>query len=473
MLRAIQSVQTVQDRKWIPQELKENTYFSINDLWHCISVSDEKLCFPEKTMIITNRGQKPIETIKKGEWVLTRKGFQKVLATSKRSYSGKMVTIIHEKGIITSTFNHPIWEVTQGWKSADKFIVGDCLQTVNNEISRVLSVFEFTLGNSNNQPAIISKEQISLNIMPFVSMPIITVNFKSNSKNRNQKINAVPAHLSLLNKFNFSIFKNLPYTSLKKTFASIFAVTRNTTKLAQSLRWSNSERFTASFANYGYRWSSAFFTTKPTIYLSQRFFSLKNFTASFTRNMFNLSHPAFHTAKSVSVSYGSVNPKGFSTFRANFLNSFRSKFTAFHRAKLIFSFHHRRGKIKTISALKTNSIFPTTHDISQSINQTLLANNINVYNLQVKGDHTYFANEILVHNCDYCAVNDGEDMTGDVIRGKFPDLEIVSENIIYLHVHVTLGWNSLADDHCRCIAIRIVAPLEILTELMKKAGVIV
>jgi len=67
--------------------------------------------------------------------------------------------------------------------------------------------------------------------------------------------------------------------------------------------------------------------------------------------------------------------------------------------------------------------------------------------------------------CEYCEVNDGQEMGGDVLRGKFPDLEIVDQNTIYPHVHVTLGWKTIANDNCRCVLVRIAAPLEWLGEL--------
>jgi hypothetical protein len=67
--------------------------------------------------------------------------------------------------------------------------------------------------------------------------------------------------------------------------------------------------------------------------------------------------------------------------------------------------------------------------------------------------------------CEYCDVNDGLDISGDILRGKFPDLEIIDENTIYPHVHVTLGWKTQANDNCRCMLIRVAAPQEFLEEL--------
>ena len=57
--------------------------------------------------------------------------------------------------------------------------------------------------------------------------------------------------------------------------------------------------------------------------------------------------------------------------------------------------------------------------------------------------------------CELCEVNDGMDMTGDVLRGKFPYLEIIDKNTIYPNTH----------PNCRCVLVRIAAPMEILSEL--------
>ena len=57
--------------------------------------------------------------------------------------------------------------------------------------------------------------------------------------------------------------------------------------------------------------------------------------------------------------------------------------------------------------------------------------------------------------CELCEINDGMDLTGDVLRGKFPDLEIVDKGVIYPHVH----------PNCRCVLMRMAAPIEILEEL--------
>lgn len=45
MLKAVQIVQMVKDKRWIPEELSEEGYFSKFDIWHYISISDERRCW--------------------------------------------------------------------------------------------------------------------------------------------------------------------------------------------------------------------------------------------------------------------------------------------------------------------------------------------------------------------------------------------------------------------------------------------
>lgn len=44
LLKAVRAVQTVKDKRWIPEELREWGYFSKFDIWHYISISDTRRC---------------------------------------------------------------------------------------------------------------------------------------------------------------------------------------------------------------------------------------------------------------------------------------------------------------------------------------------------------------------------------------------------------------------------------------------
>lgn len=43
-IQAIKAVQVFQDKTWIPKEFKGYTYFSVSDVWHYISISDDRRC---------------------------------------------------------------------------------------------------------------------------------------------------------------------------------------------------------------------------------------------------------------------------------------------------------------------------------------------------------------------------------------------------------------------------------------------
>lgn len=63
--------------------------------------------------------------------------------------------------------------------------------------------------------------------------------------------------------------------------------------------------------------------------------------------------------------------------------------------------------------------------------------------------------------CDYCrAAEEIGEFRGNNLRLNFPDLEIVDENTILPHVHVTLGWVSPDEDTCRCVLKRVIGKTE-------------
>lgn len=44
IIKIVQTVQTIQDKRWIPKELRAEGYFSEFDVWHYISISDSRRC---------------------------------------------------------------------------------------------------------------------------------------------------------------------------------------------------------------------------------------------------------------------------------------------------------------------------------------------------------------------------------------------------------------------------------------------
>ncbi|WP_182868387.1 polymorphic toxin-type HINT domain-containing protein [Rhodopirellula sp. JC639] len=92
-------------------------------------------CFPAGTLVHTETGKRPIETIRRGDKVLSQDtdtgelSFQLVTQTTLRPPSATMrITVAGEE--ITSTVGHPFWVIGKGWTMAKDLNPGDRLQGI-------------------------------------------------------------------------------------------------------------------------------------------------------------------------------------------------------------------------------------------------------------------------------------------------------------------------------------------------------
>ena len=84
-------------------------------------------CFPAGTKVTTNLGQLPIEQVRAGDRVLTRKGFKTVeKALSRRATA--IATLTHSAGVLRATPEHPIW-TNRGWVPIGELVPGDTIAT--------------------------------------------------------------------------------------------------------------------------------------------------------------------------------------------------------------------------------------------------------------------------------------------------------------------------------------------------------
>ena len=118
------------DMVWLPVAL------GLSVVKYDLLLVDE--CFPAGTMVPTDRGVVPIETIidNPGTWqVLSVDGegrtcYTQVLKAYKTPHYNPLVEIIHAEGSITCTANHPIWVEGYGWKQAGLVESGDTLSVL-------------------------------------------------------------------------------------------------------------------------------------------------------------------------------------------------------------------------------------------------------------------------------------------------------------------------------------------------------
>jgi hypothetical protein len=144
------------------------------------SAADERVCFPEGTQVSTSTGDVSIETIKPGDYVLTRGGYRKVAAASARPYQGAMSTVITRNGAVTATSDHPFWTLEQGWLQCGDLTTSHTLQTFNDQSVNITGVVNFRVGDTANYPTVGFKQFDLAGISLGVLMPVNSIDFEGN-----------------------------------------------------------------------------------------------------------------------------------------------------------------------------------------------------------------------------------------------------------------------------------------------------
>ena len=99
------------------------------------SVTTYSSCFPQGTPVWTMTGQKPIESVRKGSWVLTQEpdtgqlAFKPVLETTFGDPQPLLELTVDGKTLRT-TLGHLFWVNGKGWRMAKQLQAGDLLHTV-------------------------------------------------------------------------------------------------------------------------------------------------------------------------------------------------------------------------------------------------------------------------------------------------------------------------------------------------------
>ena len=90
----------------------------------------DKACLIANTMVSTDKGKIPIQSIKIGDMVLTRKGFKKVLDSFLSKTTNEIVSVIFSNGSrITGTKDHPVFTKKRYWIDLSKLLYSDIIVT--------------------------------------------------------------------------------------------------------------------------------------------------------------------------------------------------------------------------------------------------------------------------------------------------------------------------------------------------------
>lgn len=100
-----------------------------------VKVNDHAMdsCFVAGTLIETDKGQVPIEHIRVGDKVLTRKGYKTVIDWGMTNRSATVYTVKFSNGSsLTGTANHPVWVEGKGFCTIDSLRYGDIVKISPN-----------------------------------------------------------------------------------------------------------------------------------------------------------------------------------------------------------------------------------------------------------------------------------------------------------------------------------------------------
>jgi|GEM_PF-3399038 len=431
------------------------------------TAGDDRVCFPAFTMVTTLDGDIPIQAVRPGMMVLTRKGYKRVTAATKRDYSGKMVSIAAWKHHVTATSDHPFWDrVKQGWIPADALSVGDTLESFKDEGVKIDSVFDFRLSYSHNSPPIAGEVGIFSCVFGWVPVPVVTVDFEGYPWGLQEKVNRVSTKGSFLDIFNAEVIKRKSHITLYRCFRSGTSIARQAAKPLVCLGRASAKAFPTSVALNVVRRSSAFLgamlpvkSTRNVGAFVPKASAACLARAPFAGHMLPLARDravvvsvlntlvdgevgatadtslgdddllpagvvAFPAAELASVSFTPVD-KLSACWASTVSAIFSALKVARSRAKYICAAVFERLRVSgerlvayAASKLKWHGR-PLLSDITVLYHR-LARKAIAVYDIQVEDEPEFFANGLLVHNCTLCKPLDGIVVTLKEARGKIP-----------------------------------------------------
>jgi hypothetical protein len=459
--RALTIARTEMQRAY--RDAAMETYRANDDVvgsWVWVADLSPRTCFPAETMIETKYGPIAINQVHIGDEVLTHTGeYKPVAATSERPWIGRFIGIRTKEGDVWSTSEHPFLVERQGkldWIEARNLQLGDRVFYQNQCGAQVIDhdigdrPVEGSISQSDHTIASRLKPECFSLISFFntgLRMPVHTINLKASIERWKKEIDRIAPSWKrmLLLVFNSQRLKTKTCISLWTCLTCMLAIASHRAK-ASSNRFSGrcSKLLTTIGTGIDNWWSSTFLRAM----LMPWSVLIENFPATFTGSIGHFRLLTVLGAIDTTI-LTRHNGKGFVANRTD-LNNVGMGFSAFQGTKILrlrmwqckrfatifanplcswscnFAFSRMRmlslvkrianSRAEAPSALPNPSIrdgegyiaLDTNHFHSTIITQIdIHIQDLLVYNLEVRDDHSYVANGFVVHNCAACIALNG------------------------------------------------------------------
>ena len=347
----------------------------------------EDHCFVADTMISTRSGDIPIEQVTTDDYVLTRKGYRKVLLSAMTRQNTNVMTVEFSNGAkLTGTGNHPIYIKGKGFTQLDTVNYGDIIYGVSEVYDKCQNKEKKKLKQSCSMELPLGVIQIpkdcqTVDIIEQTAdleskeSPIYTVKCGNSITEKFPKVTTSTTSTETLSTMTFPILNLSKETSTCLSTSSTINNERNITSGVLNI-WQKSEKRQQNGINQK-RGANGIDNTVSNVQKNKPLKKSKRNVSSAVKNIMSESS----TAQEVSIAQMRVV---------------------------------QNTEEPTELMTKQGSVQFVAKNIKQtdSQNKKLAAENVvfavccyietkkaDVYNLTVDEVHEYFANGILVHNC--------------------------------------------------------------------------
>lgn len=317
-------------------------------------------CFVAGTMILTRAGQKPIEAVRIGEFAWTRQGWRKIVNAGVTHRRSEVATVTFSNGqSLTGTLNHPIFVHGKGWTSIDALDLADIVQVCENQSSSTAS---------NSSAIRTSKACLEAGITTQIQR-----NFAKNMGRCTKRFGVT-------------------------TMGLFQRATTSTTKAT------NSATTTSPISNASRLKSIASDTPEPSTQRCSR----TSIESAISRKNGTLPKRAESGTLSMRKRWGLANENRSPMFAKSAVSTTRQStsvrdFAARSACNETIIETRSGGRNRTVQNAEPRPIVHPEEQVSAALVRVVsvvASGSQKVYNLTVEDAHEYFANGVLVHNCD-------------------------------------------------------------------------